>query len=719
MKKSYFWAAVFVLGCAGGAPALRASAAEPDLPVLIRPVSVSLARSGGAQSALPPRLQAIEVDTTLLEKSIERASRLRASFGNTDVILVPGRVTARRNGQTWIGSVDGYPLSSSIFTMVNGTLNGTVDFDGRRYSIEPARTGSGYLAIEHDPNGAVPFLDDGVPPQLVGASPSTAYTAPAENGTRIDLLVLYTQELSTRYGTGLDSMIQHYVDIANAAYISSGINTQLNLVHTALLTDTDVAEGATGAQALPKLSTNATAAALRNTYNADLVSLLRVYHDSGGCGIAYVMGNVSSSFESLAFSVVEVRPVAEANPYYCLQTTLAHELGHNMGCAHDRDHANIPGAYSYSYGYDIPGVLATVMSYDQPTINYFSTPLVNYSGYPIGKPEGDPDSADNARGINQTRGVVSNFRVATAPAVTNLAPFEPSGWSNKVVLSTQTGTWQDSPLYANTNILLDLAVINDGDQAIPAGFWMKLWIDDSPLAEWQIDQSLAPGTWYQLSDYPIGTLSLGHHSLRLQIDSRANVTENNETDNQFTRGIIIQDPACVTTYSDVPPGFWAAAHISALACTQLTLTTGNYMPSAPLTRGQMAAFLVRALYGENFTYPTTPYFSDVPPSHGFFKYVQRLKADGLTMVTGTYGVDDQITRAVLAIFLVRTLYGENFAYSATPYFADVPPNHTAFKYIQKLKDENLTRVVGLFGDTDLLTRDQLAVFLARAFLGLD
>ena len=133
----------------------------------------------------------------------------------------------------------------------------------------------------------------------------------------------------------------------------------------------------------------------------------------------------------------------------------------------------------------------------------------------------------------------------------------------------------------------------------------------------------------------------------------------------------------------------------------------------------MAAFLIRALYGESFTYPTTPYFSDVPPSHGFFKYVQRLKADALTAASGMYGVDQQISRAILAIFLVRTLYGDSFSYSSTPYFADVPPTHSAFKYIQKLKDENLTRSVGLFGDTQVLTRDQLAVFLGRAFLGMD
>ena len=45
-----------------------------------------------------------------------------------------------------------------------------------------------------------------------------------------------------------------------------------------------------------------------------------------------------------------------------------------LDAAHDRDHASIGGAYPYSYGYDIPGVFGTIMSYDGPTITYFSTP---------------------------------------------------------------------------------------------------------------------------------------------------------------------------------------------------------------------------------------------------------------------------------------------------------------------------------------------------------
>ena len=55
----------------------------------------------------------------------------------------------------------------------------------------------------------------------------------------------------------------------------------------------------------------------------------------------------------------------------------------------------------------------------------------------------------------------------------------------------------------------------------------------------------------------------------------------------------------------------------------------------------------------HYRYTTTPYFSDVPSTHGFFKYVQKLKDLGITKVSGTYSVDREVTRAEMAAFLVR------------------------------------------------------------------
>ena len=183
-------------------------------------------------------------------------------------------------------------------------------------------------------------------------------------------------------------------------------------------------------------------------------------------------------------------------------------------------------------------------------------------------------------------------------------------------------------------------------------------------------------------------------------------------------------------FLDVPSGYWAYDYIIAIynngittGCVQDDPSTPQnerrYCPEDSVTRGQMAAFIIRVKYGENFTYTQTPYFSDVPSNHTFFKYVQKMKDEGLTAVSGVYMVDEPVTRGQMAAFIIRAKFGENFTYTTTPYFTDVPSTHSFFKYVQKMKDEGITAVTGTYGVDNIVTRAQMAAFLARAFLGME
>jgi hypothetical protein len=194
--------------------------------------------------------------------------------------------------------------------------------------------------------------------------------------------------------------------------------------------------------------------------------------------------------------------------------------------------------------------------------------------------------------------------------------------------------------------------------------------------------------------------------------------------------VTITGDSTFTIFSDVPSGYWAHDYIIAIYNTGITTGCAQDNPDTPenerrycpedyVTRGQMAAFIIRAKYGENFSYTTTPYFSDVPTTHTFFKYVQKLRDDGITAVTGTYGVDNYVTRGQMAAFIIRALYGEDFTYTQTPYFSDVPSTHNFFKYVQKLKDDGITAVTGTYDVDSVVTRAQMAAFLARAFLGME
>jgi hypothetical protein len=76
-----------------------------------------------------------------------------------------------------------------------------------------------------------------------------------------------------------------------------------------------------------------------------------------------------------------------------------------------------------------------------------------------------------------------------------------------------------------------------------------------------------------------------------------------------------------------------------------------------MTRRQVAAMIIRASYGEDFSYPTTPYFSDVTPSDSGFKYIQKMKALGLTKAEGMFYLDRVVTREEMAGFVSRTFIG--------------------------------------------------------------
>lgn len=155
-------------------------------------------------------------------------------------------------------------------------------------------------------------------------------------------------------------------------------------------------------------------------------------------------------------------------------------------------------------------------------------------------------------------------------------------------------------------------------------------------------------------------------------------------------------------------------------------TTSGYCPSQNLTRGEMAVFIIRSIYGSNnFTYNPTPWFTDTVDTP-FFKYIQKMKELGITSGCGgqTYCPNDNVTRAEMAVFIIRARYGANynFDYSPSPYFTDAvstpaDPSYTAFfRYIQRLRQDNITAgcTATTFCPNDIVTRDQVAVFLSRA-----
>ena len=118
------------------------------------------------------------------------------------------------------------------------------------------------------------------------------------------------------------------------------------------------------------------------------------------------MHEVELEFGEKAFSVVK-------REFAISYQALAHELGHNMGCQHDRLTSPTGGAYDFSHAhrFEADGTLYhTVMAY-QPglPIPYFSNPDVSFLGIPTGIPEPSTNSANNAKTINVSVATVARF----------------------------------------------------------------------------------------------------------------------------------------------------------------------------------------------------------------------------------------------------------------------------------------------------------------------
>lgn len=268
-----------------------------------------------------------------------------------------------------------------------------------------------------------------------------------------DVLLVYTQ--AARNAAGGTPQIQAALDVAiadtNLAYEASGVVLR---VRTAAMVEVNYTESGNLGTDLDRLRNGSdgfmdNVHILRNQHSADLVALI-TSQASGACGVGYIMQSVGPGFESSAFSVTALPCL----PNY----TLAHELGHNMGCAHDRDNAgSFPGAFSYSYGYRTPAnSYRTVMAYAPGTrVPLFSNPYVNFpDGQASGVEVGLALEASNSLTLNQTATTVSNWRQLhnQAPGSFNLvSPVGGVTTANR----TPTLTWTESPRRDYFEVIID------------------------------------------------------------------------------------------------------------------------------------------------------------------------------------------------------------------------------------------------------------------------
>ena len=180
-------------------------------------------------------------------------------------------------------------------------------------------------------------------------------------------------------------------------------------------------------------------------------------------------------------------------------------------------------------------------------------------------------------------------------------------------------------------------------------------------------------------------------------------------------------------FADVPDGYWAKDFIERLYLSDITggcsLTPLIYCPENTVTRAQMAVLLLRGIHGSSYVPPSvgdSTGFADVPTDHPVAAWIKQLAAEGITggCEAGIYCPDDNVTRAQMAVFLLRSKYTSTYTPPpASGIFTDVPVDYSVAAWIEQLAAEGITGgcEAGIYCPDGNVTRAQMAVFLVRTF----
>ena len=327
---------------------------------------------------------------------------------------------------SWSGKVKGGEKGYLSFAKVKDVINGTLSiFGGKTLKIKGTSDSLRFEEVGRiaECGGCSVHQKSAIPrdPRM-GAEPEINW----KNGDAnlIDLLFVYPDEVTAQEGStaNVEAIIHSAVADSNLCLRNSLVPAQFRVVHMA-----EVAYDPTGNldTDLSRLKDSTDGEmdnvhALRDTYGADIVCMLTTDGGSLG-GLASTLTYPSLDFAEHAFNVNVISQLGA--PSY----TLAHEIGHNLGCLHNREDVNSSRDYSgydfveFCYGkrWESGGeAYRTVMSYNETppnyqTIPYFSNPSVFYEGVTTG----NAGSEDNAKVLQISSSYAANFRKSVVQSI--------------------------------------------------------------------------------------------------------------------------------------------------------------------------------------------------------------------------------------------------------------------------------------------------------------
>jgi hypothetical protein len=187
----------------------------------------------------------------------------------------------------------------------------------------------------------------------------------------------------------------------------------------------------------------------------------------------------------------------------------------------------------------------------------------------------------------------------------------------------------------------------------------------------------------------------------------------------------------VEVLNDVACDFWAAREIAACFYEGIVAgyPDGGYHPELTVTRDQMAVYISRALAGGDGNVPAPvgdPTFTDVAADHWAYKYIEYAVANHIVQgyAEGDYRPANPVTRDQMAVYVARAMVdptGEDGLSGYTPpssaSFPDVPAGFWSYKHIEYCVAQGVVKgyTDGRYHPEVAVTRDQMAVYIARAF----
>ena len=352
-------------------------------------------------------------------------------FPDVSYTAVLDRVTLTANGVTWLGHLEGLPLSTAVFARVGGAIAGFVESRLGQFTVESDALG-GYTVQQIDSGISQQLQNDAIIPPAIGPStglrpplPSRA-SAPSSDAV-VDILVVYTENIVALQGGGIDALeakTHVMIGVADTAFRAAGTGgVRLAGMRQVQWVGAQQDKG----EVLNQLRQHDAVRAARDKYAADVVTLLWDVGDRTLGGFAYLLTRDQDAPEDSAFNVIHYSSML-FKPLY------PHELGHNMGLAHDWHTGGGQGWRPSSNGftnyeerfYTIMAIADSCYFGGATTgcllVPFFSDPNRSFMGFPIGVPIGTnlgctagnndnpPCDADAVSTLAETAPIVAGYR---------------------------------------------------------------------------------------------------------------------------------------------------------------------------------------------------------------------------------------------------------------------------------------------------------------------